>query len=371
MGMSGRKHIGREEGFTIVELLVVIIVIAILATITIISYSAVTNNAKKQTVTSDAQTIATLLNKYKTKNGAYPASLDSVTDKPAAKSTFVYTYNAASGLFCVTATLSTFTVRMVSGSLQPQDGACTAADIAGPPPTNGTDIQAVTAANCPSTRTRAVDARDNRTYWVQKLADGKCWMLTNLAYAGGGANTYGDAKTIANGTGDGSMTYTVAKYYIPTSGSNVTTEPTAPSIATTGTGQYGYLYNWCAAMGAQAATNACLQAATPVSNATLSICPAGWRLPTGNNGEVQALNVAVNGGSTTNDSGLRTTWLGQYGGLWFTVFASQGTNAEYWTATHTDSDNAYIFSFSSSNGFVSTSNYSNKFNGRTVRCLAV
>lgn len=46
-------------------------------------------------------------------------------------------------------------------------------------------MQLITSANCPATRIRAVDARDNRTYWVQATPDGKCWMLTNLAYAGG------------------------------------------------------------------------------------------------------------------------------------------------------------------------------------------
>ena len=75
-------------------------------------------------------------------------------------------------------------------------------------------MQTITTASCPTSRTLALDARDNRTYWVQKLSDGKCWMLTNLAYAGGGSNTYNDVKTITNGNGLAN-TFTVARYYAP------------------------------------------------------------------------------------------------------------------------------------------------------------
>lgn len=77
--------------------------------------------------------------------------------------------------------------------------------------------------------------RDNRTYWVQKLADGRCWMLTNLAYAGGGNNSYGDVKALTVGT---TNSYTQPHYFIPT-GANPTNEPANPSTSTTGTGQYG------------------------------------------------------------------------------------------------------------------------------------
>ena len=141
---------------------------------------------------------------------------------------------------------------------------------------DGTYIQAITSANCPAGRTRAVDARDNHTYWVQKLADGRCWMLTNLGYAGGGTNTYGDVKSFADGTGlVGS--FTSAQYYVIPSTVNYTVEPSQPSISTDGTGQYGYLYNWCAAMGAQTATSACANALTPVPDQSVSACPAGWR----------------------------------------------------------------------------------------------
>src|SRR5680860_336140 len=228
-------------------------------------------------------------------------------------------------------------------------------------------IQTITAASCPSTRTQVQDARDSHTYWVQKLADGKCWMLTNLGYAGSGTNTYSDIKTLTNGTG-GSMTYTVASYYVTPSTTNFTTEPTAPSTSTTGLGQYGYLYNWCAAMGGQA-TAACANATTPTPITTTSICPSGWRLPAGS--EFGVLNTAINGGSTTTEAGLiGAPWLAQRGGYWGGGFSFQGNYGYYWSYTQNSALYAYDLVFFSGAVYPTTS-YMNKNFGYAVRCIAV
>ena len=46
-----------KQGFTIVELLIVIVVIAILAAITIVSYNGITNSANDSSVKSDLRNI--------------------------------------------------------------------------------------------------------------------------------------------------------------------------------------------------------------------------------------------------------------------------------------------------------------------------
>lgn len=234
---------------------------------------------------------------------------------------------------------------------------------------NGDPIQTITSANCPSTRTRAVDARDNRTYWVQKLADGKCWMLTNLAYGGGGTNTYGDVRTLTSNSSDQSST--VAYYIIPT-GANVTTEPTNPSTSTTGTGQYGYLYNFCAANGGQTGNGACSSSSSVAVSTTQSICPKGWRLPMGgdNNGteETSDLNVVINNGSSSTDAGWLNTWLAQRGGYWAGTFSSQGSGGWYWLSTQFDNQSAFTLNLTSSKVYPSVANYKEK--RFSVRCVA-
>ena len=66
----------RERGFTIVELLIVIVVIGILALLVITTYSGIqakARNAKRQT---DIQAIQTQLEAFFSQNGYYPSLSD-------------------------------------------------------------------------------------------------------------------------------------------------------------------------------------------------------------------------------------------------------------------------------------------------------
>lgn len=67
----------RFSGFTIVELLVVIVVIGILASITIVSYTGVSDRAKKAALQSDMANSTIKLKSYQVQYGSYPTSLDS------------------------------------------------------------------------------------------------------------------------------------------------------------------------------------------------------------------------------------------------------------------------------------------------------
>jgi uncharacterized protein (TIGR02145 family) len=127
-------------------------------------------------------------------------------------------------------------------------------------------------------------------------------------------------------------------------------------------------------MGVQTGTNACLNAYTPASDPSISICPKGWRLPTGSGGsptnEFQNLNTAINSGSTSSDNGLRSTWLGQYSGYYHGSFIYQGSYGYYWSSTQypSNTDNAWILAFNSGYVRPGTSN-ANKGFGWAVRCL--
>ena len=62
------------SGFTIVELLVVIVVLAILATITIVAYNGIQARARDSLRTSEINTIQKALALYRIDNGSYPSA---------------------------------------------------------------------------------------------------------------------------------------------------------------------------------------------------------------------------------------------------------------------------------------------------------
>lgn len=71
-----KNIIQRQHGFTIVELLIVIVVIAILAAITIVAYNGIQQRARDNARISKIQGIAKAIELYKVDNGRYPPILD-------------------------------------------------------------------------------------------------------------------------------------------------------------------------------------------------------------------------------------------------------------------------------------------------------
>ncbi len=357
------KH---NVGFTIVELLIVIVVIAILAAITLVAFNGMQRRAATSALHSDMRGAATQLGSINALNGSYPTNVEvSGTEllKKSDKTTFQYSL-LANNSYCLTASserLGSDSYYISSSNTKPQEGTCAGHAIAGPI-TDGVFMQAVTSASCKAERTMAVDARDNRTYWVKKIADGKCWMLTNMAYAGGGSNTYNDVKTIINSTNN---SQTAAHYYI-TPGANPTTNPTQPSASANGLGQYGYLYNWCGAMAGETGGD-CTVGSNPTSSVGSSICPAGWRMPTIS--DYTALNAAVNGGSSSTNAGLLSAWLGSKGGHWNSGdFKDQTNVGAYWSSTQSVGSEAYRLDHLGS--YTGTSSLSKHY-GLAVRCVAL
>lgn len=354
------------RGFTIIELVVVITVIAILAAIVVIGYGSWRNSVAKKEVFSDLSMAASAMENAKNSANNYPTSIPS-SFKSSSNVTVTY-YSGDASTFCINGvskvnpSISYYVNSTNPGN--PLSGNCADGSLIA----DGSTMQTVTKTNCPSGRTMVVDARDNRTYWIKKLADGQCWMLTNLAYAGGGTNTYGDVITITS----------PADYAVPP-GANPTTSPTLPSTSTNGTGQYGYLYSYCAALGAQRTTRLCdvLTGSTPPASGTITICPSGWRLPirSGSTSEFNGLNNAINGGSTTSSSGLRTGWLAQYSGDYdgsSYTYGSQGVSGFYWIddANSGSGGTTYGFNFTSTyvnNGVYTTTGGMKQL---AVRCLA-
>ena len=123
-------------------------------------------------------------------------------------------------------------------------------------------------------------------------------------------------------------------------------------------------------MGAQN-TAACAEATTPAPDPTINICPAGWRLPTGEltTGEFTALNNAINAGSTTSPTGLETNGLFQRSGYWSNSFSGQGSGGDSWSNSQYSSSYAHTLGFGST--YVYPADNGLKSNGLAVRCIAL
>jgi prepilin-type N-terminal cleavage/methylation domain-containing protein len=74
-----RQSKARTKAFTIVELLIVIVVIAILSAIVIVGYGAVINNANDRSVQSDLGKMADAVKLFNLDNNVYPASTSDIT----------------------------------------------------------------------------------------------------------------------------------------------------------------------------------------------------------------------------------------------------------------------------------------------------
>ncbi len=74
MALSNIKIIRKDSGFTIVELLIVIVVIAILATISIVAYSGIQTRAKSTKAQANAVQVQKIAEAYYADIGAYPSA---------------------------------------------------------------------------------------------------------------------------------------------------------------------------------------------------------------------------------------------------------------------------------------------------------
>ncbi len=62
------------KGFTLVELLVVIVILGVLAAVVVFSVSGITNNSDKSACKTQLRTIETAVEAYRAQEGGYPAN---------------------------------------------------------------------------------------------------------------------------------------------------------------------------------------------------------------------------------------------------------------------------------------------------------
>lgn len=100
------KQLSKKQGFTIVELLVVIVVIGILAAITIVSYTGISKKASVATIQSDLRGAVTQLGIDNVNDGTYPSSEAAANGgRGFAKSPGTnYSYTKIANGYCISAT---------------------------------------------------------------------------------------------------------------------------------------------------------------------------------------------------------------------------------------------------------------------------
>lgn len=97
----------KQKGFTIVELLIVVVVIAILAAVTIVAYNGISNRAKASAAASLASQVQKKLELYAVDNAEqYPATLADAGIDAATAANVQYSTNGSSSAagYCITAT---------------------------------------------------------------------------------------------------------------------------------------------------------------------------------------------------------------------------------------------------------------------------
>ena len=78
----------KQRGFTIVELLIVIVVIGILAAIVIVSYNGIQKKATTAALASDLANASAKLQLYQVDNSTYPNSISDCPDPSCRKYVF-------------------------------------------------------------------------------------------------------------------------------------------------------------------------------------------------------------------------------------------------------------------------------------------
>ena len=334
----------KQSAFTIVELLVVIVVIGILAAITIVSYTGISNKATVASLQSDLSNAKKQLALYYVDHGAYPVSIDDSTKCPKDS------VGTADTRYC----------------LKPSTGNASSYY-----PTSATYSTYLLTANKTNTTTIYSVTNDTGPAIVPTVTIGsQTWMSNNLNVG----------VRISGGAGSNQTNNSIIEKYCydDTDAGCTNIEPSQGGIA------YGGLYQWAEAVQYQnGATNSAVTNPALTGNVQ-GICPAGFHIPTDT--EYKTLEMQL--GMSQAQADLADAWRGTIegtklksgvngtSGLNVPLAGFRGTGGTF----HFLSSFAYLWSSSESStsawlrflylGFATVGRSSDgKGNGFSVRCL--
>jgi len=127
------KILKTKNAFTIVELLVVVVVISILATITLVTYSSISSEAVSSSFQSDLSNASTKLKSFQVENGNYPLTIDCglpdsssntcIKERQEGSYNYVVNNSSLQKGFCLSAHNETISYK-VTDSSNPMTGDC-------------------------------------------------------------------------------------------------------------------------------------------------------------------------------------------------------------------------------------------------------
>ncbi|MBQ3433000.1 hypothetical protein IJG22_01735, partial [Candidatus Saccharibacteria bacterium] len=267
------------------------------------------------------------------------------------------------------------------------------------------------------------DSRDNNTYAIAKLADGKCWMIENLRLDNSATLTFANTNNPLNDGTNVTLKHnytdtTTSNTLSPTSNvaynadtapdgwcttnsaacddqSRIRTDNTAnratdnPNTNSGSMYSYGNYYNWYSAT----AGNGTYSFSTNNNSVAGDLCPAGWHLPIGGssanatNSDFWQLGLGIMGAAPSNNSQYTSSETNSAGKTATAAFrsypnnfvysgnvnggsvSSRGSYGYFWSSTASSSYNAYYLYLTSSLVYPGT-NVSFKYYGWPVRCVA-
>ena len=240
------------------------------------------------------------------------------------------------------------------------------------------------------------DQRDNQTYAIAKLADGKCWMIENMRLADKDSNN-NDIELSSTNTNSPSLPITnvydasnpttsnhlspsvnpiITAWCTTNSGAcydqsmlntdNYTNRATSPTTnSDTNIYSYGAYYNWYSAT----AGNGKYVNGSGYT-APGDICPTGWTLPTSGSADKDFATLYANLNSNLANIRKYPNNFIYSGNIYGSLVGSRGSFGRYWSKSAYNSTVAYHLYMDSSLVYPSNYNYYNKNYGLSVRCLA-